>query len=230
MRAGPRPARARRREASMTSDAQARPETPRSGFRAVALVALASLACSTVRVPASGLEPSVRIHGDVAEPQVELWIESRSRVSPAEAAQATAGARAALAQALSGRQLGEGDQLLVVRAQGVTRTGSRRADQTAAIAGIAIAAVAIVAVVVVAIVATQGKGGGGKAPAIRSAPAAVARPAAAPAAIRAVPVSLPLPTSAPRVAPPPRPPMPGRTVVAPVHRAPAVASHSHGSV
>ncbi len=214
----------------MTSSAHPPPGATRR-LRAVALVALASLACTTVRVPAGGIEPSVKVRGDVAEPQVELWIESGQRVGPAEAAQATADARAALAQALSGRRLGEGDQLLVVRAQGVTRTSSRRADQTAAVAGIAIAAVAIVAVVVVALVATQGKGGGGgaKVPAVHSAPAVVARPAGAgPALVHAVPARVPVPTSIPA---PPRPPahvVP--TVVAAPRPAPAVASHAHGSI
>jgi hypothetical protein len=186
----------------MTSAANERPGRTR-GVRAVALVALASLSCTTVRVPASGIPPSVTIRGDVAEPQVELWIESGEEVSPQEAAGAAADARAALQQALAGRNLGAGEQLLVVRAQGVSRTRSRRADQRAAVAGIVVGAVAVVAIVVVVLVATQGKGGGGgRAPAARPAPAPGVRPAPAPGTVAVRPAPVPLP----RAAPPPAAP------------------------
>lgn len=159
----------------MTATADARTSRT-TRFRAVALLAVASLSCTTVRVPATVLPSSVRIRGDVAEPQVELWIESGKDVSPAEAARAAAQARAALGQALASRNLGAGEQLLVVRAQGVSRTGSRRTDQKAAVAGLVVAAVAIVAVAVVVLVASQGKGGGGKMPAVHVPTAAVPRP------------------------------------------------------
>ncbi len=171
-------------------------------FRAVALVALASLSCATVRVPATGFPPSVRIQGDVAEPQVELWVESGADVSPEEAARAAADARAALGQALASRNLGAGEQLLVVRAQGVSRTSSRRTDQTAAVAGLVVAAVAIVAVAVVVLVASQGKGGGGggKAPAVHVPPAAVPRPGHAPGVVAVRPPPM-IPAAIPRPRP-----------------------------
>jgi hypothetical protein len=141
----------------------------------------------------------VKIRGDVAEPQVELWIESGKNVSPEEAARAAADARTALEQALASRNLGEGGQLLVVRAQGVSRTRSRRADQSAAVAGIVVGAVAVVAIVVV-LVATQGKGGGGgRAPAAHPAPAPGVRPAPAPGTVAVRPA--PVPPA--RAAPPP---------------------------
>jgi hypothetical protein len=189
----------------MTTAVNDRP-TRSTRFRAVALVALASLSCATVRVPATGLPPTVKIQGDVAEPQVELWVESGANVSPEEAAKAAAEARAALGQALASRNLGAGEQLLVVRAQGVSRTDSRRTDQKAAVAGLVVAAVAIVAVVVVVLVASQGKaGGGGKVPAIHAPPAAVPRPP--PAGVVAVrppplvPAAIPRPGTVPAPAP-----------------------------
>lgn len=201
----------------------ARDRLPRSNrVRLVALVALTALGCATVRVPATELPPSVRLHGDVAEPQVELWIESGQDVSPAEAAQAAAESRAALHQALASRNLDAGEQLLVVRAQGVSRTGSRRADQRAAVAGIVVAAVAIVAVVVVLIVASKGKGGGiGKVPV--ALPRAAA-PARLPGAVRA-PGAVRVPVSVPAVRP-----APPRVATAPRAARPAPGGHVRGGV
>ncbi len=189
----------------MSSTAHDRPSRPR-GFRAVALVALLSLSCTTVRVPASGIPASVQIRGETAEPQVELWVESGNDVSPAEAAKAAADARAALEQALAGRRLGDGGQLLVVRAQGVSRTVSRRTDQTAAAAGLVVAAVVIVAVAVVALAAA---GKSGKAPSAHPAPAPGARPAPVPGAVATHPAPAPAPAAFPRPAlPTPTPPAP----------------------
>ncbi len=182
-----------------------RPTRP-TRVRAVALVAMASLSCATVRVPATGLPSTVKIRGDAAEPQVELWVESGENVSPEEVGKAAAEARSALGQALASRNLGAGEQLLVVRAQGVSRTESRRTDQKAAVAGLVVAAVAIVAVVVVVLVASQGKGGGGaKVPAIHAPPPAVPRPPpAGVVAVRpppAVPAAIPRPGTVPAPAP-----------------------------
>jgi hypothetical protein len=177
----------------------------RRGLRAVALVSAAALSCATVRVPASGIPPSVTVRGDVADPQVELWIESGEHVSPQEAAKAAADARAALEQALASRNLGAGEQLLVVRAQGVSRTRSHRTDQKAAVAGIVVGAVAVIAIVVVVLVASQGKGGGGgggKAPVGHPAPVPGARPAPPPGTVTVRPAPPPAP---PPVAAVPRP-------------------------
>jgi hypothetical protein len=131
------------------------------GLRRLALLASTLLACTTVRTSVSTIGESVRIRDGHAEPQLELWVESSRQLSRAEAEQARGAARAALAQALAGRAEPEGDSLLVVRAQGVSRTAGRRGDQTAATAGIAIGAVAVVAATVVAVVALGGGGGGG---------------------------------------------------------------------
>lgn len=135
------------------------PGNPR--FRALAAFVSLAFGCATVRVPASAIDPVVPVRDGAAEPQVELWLESGKDVTPQEAERATAEARAALAGALSTRRIGEGEQLLVVRAQGVSRTASRRSDQQAAVAGMVVGAVVIVAAVVVAIVSGKGGGGGG---------------------------------------------------------------------
>lgn len=177
-----------------------RPSRSRRELRALALFVTFAYGCATVRVPASAIGPVVPVHDGAAEPQVELWLESGQDVTPAEADRATVEARAALERALASRRVTEGEQLLVVRAQGVSRTPSRKADQQAAVAGMVVGAVVIVAAVVVAIVA--GKGGGGKGGGkvggakIRPAPAPVAsvprpapRPVAVPRPVRPAPVA-----------------------------------------
>lgn len=196
----------------MRALAIASPRSTRSGLRAVALLVAFTFGCATVRVPASAIDPAVPVHDGAAEPQVELWLESGRRVTPEEAAQATAEARAALEQALSSRRVSEGEQLLVVRAQGVSRTDSRRSDQHAAMAGIAVGAIVIVAAVVVALVAGKGggKGGGGGKVAGKAGGKAGGRAVAS--GIRPAPVRV---AAAPRPAPPPGPaprPAPGTAV------------------
>jgi hypothetical protein len=52
-----------------------------------------------------------------------------------------------------------GDAILVVRAQAVSRTAGRRADQKAAVAGIAVGAVVVAAVIVIALASGKGHGG-----------------------------------------------------------------------
>jgi len=181
-----------------TSDRHARPAR---GLRAAALLALLAFGCTTVRVPASAIAPAIPVHGDAAEPQLELWLESGGQVSPSETARAAAEARAALDQALATRRVAEGEQMLVVRAQGVSRTGSRRAGQHAAVAAMVVGAVAVV----VAVVASKGSGGKGAArarvPGVRPAPV----PAAAPPPVRPGSTWLPPPARAAPPTPWPRP-------------------------
>jgi hypothetical protein len=150
-------------------------------LKGIACVALLALGCTTVRAPASAISPVVPVHDGAAEPQVELWLESAGRITPEESARAAAQAKAALEQALANRDSADDDTILVVRAQAVSRTPSRRSDQRAAKAGIAVGAVAVVAVVIVAIVASKGSSGGGKS-SVRAASHGAARPAARPAA------------------------------------------------
>ena len=115
----------------------------------VTLTTLLMFGCTTVRAPVSAIGPTVPVHGSTAEPQVELWLESAGDPTPAESARAIADAQAALRQALQDRSLWD-DEVLVVRAQAVSRTSSHRAEQHAAIAGIVVGAVVIVALAVVA--------------------------------------------------------------------------------
>jgi hypothetical protein len=186
----------------MTTPPRRRRSSP-SALHAAAVATLLAFGCTTVRAPVSGIAPTVAVHGSAAEPQVELWLESARDVSPQESAAATAQARDALRQALEGRALGD-DDVLVVRAQAVSRTRSHRNDQRAAVAGIVVGAVAIAAIVVVAM--ASGKGGGAPrigAPARGVARGGVARPGHLPARPVPAPVALPH-APAPRVAAPSR--------------------------
>lgn len=176
-----------------------------AGARGVTLLTLFAFGCATVRVPASTMSGTVPVHEGVAEPQLELWLESGKQVSPAESAQATAQAKAALENALAHVAAPQGDAVLVVRAQGVARTASRRADQRAAKTGLVVGAVVVVAAVVVVLVASQGKGGGGGVPKLaRAAPHAVPRavPHAVPRGGRIpIPVPVRVPGRVPRSGP-----------------------------
>lgn len=163
-----------------------------AGLRRAAVLTVFAFGCATVRVPASTIPESSPVHGSFAEPQVELWLESGKHVSPAESAEASASAKAALQSALSRVSAPQGDAILAVRAQGVARTSSRKNDQRAATAGIVVGAVVVVAAVVVALVASKGKSGGGglaRAPAA-AVPVPRVRPAPPPGAL--------LPRAAPR--------------------------------
>ncbi len=134
----------------------------RHGTAPISLAVLLTFGCATVRVPASQMEGDVAVGEDRAEPQVELWLESGTPVSEAEKARATAQVRAALLRASETLLSEDGESLLVVRAQGIARTASRRSNQRAAKVGIAVGAVAVAVVIVAALVASGGKGSGGK--------------------------------------------------------------------
>lgn len=128
----------------------------------MALLSLTAFGCTTIRAPVSAIAPTIQVEDGVAAPQVELWLESGKAIRPDESARASAEVHAALKAALERRKAGEADQVLVVRAQGVSRTASRRGDQTAAVAGLVVGAVVVVAAVVLAVVSGKGSGGGGK--------------------------------------------------------------------
>lgn len=169
---------------------------------AAALATLLTFGCTTVRAPVSGISSTVPVHGATAEPQVELWLESAKNVTAEESARATADAREALRQALEGRTLGE-DDVLVVRAQAVSRTRSHRNDQRAAVAGIVVGAVAVVALVIASgegswsIPAPGGRVGRGRG---ARGGAVALRPGSGPR-VPVVPVPVPVPVPAPRGAP-----------------------------
>ncbi len=126
-------------------------------LRRLALGCTALLACTTVRTPVSTIGDQVPLRGGRPEPQIELWVESDRPLSAAEEERARTEAREALTRALEGRAQPEGDVLLVLRAQGVSRTPGHRRDQAAATAGLVVGAVVVVAVVVVSL--ASGKGG-----------------------------------------------------------------------
>jgi len=147
-----------------------REHRPSRPLRVVAVAALFTFGCTVVRAPAAGIDEVIPVREGRVEPQLALWVEGGSPITPQQSQDAAARARAALAEAAQGLQ-GPEDGLLVVRAQGVTRTGQRKSEQTAAVAGIVIGIVVIVAVVVV-LVASGGKGGGGGAPKFHAAPSA----------------------------------------------------------
>ncbi len=154
----------------------------------VALLTAFLFGCTTIRTPVAALGGPIPVRDGLAEPQLALWLESAEPVSPEEAAAAEAKARAAIAGALEGRTVGDGSTLLVVRAQGVTRTPSHRSDQTAATVGLVLGAVVVVVAIVVLL--AEGKGGGGG-KSVRG-----AGPAARGAGIRPPPVSPALPVAA----------------------------------
>jgi hypothetical protein len=146
----------------MTTPARPAPAATR-GLRFLALATAVSFGCATVRVPASGIADPVPVHDGYPEPQVAIWVEDTNGVSPEESRRASEAAREAIVEAIAGRTEYEGDAVLVVRAQGVTRTPARRKDQKLAIAGIVVGSVVVVAAVVAMVVAGKGKGGGGAA-------------------------------------------------------------------
>lgn len=188
----------------------------------VALLTALTFACTTVRAPAGAFGDRLEsLSGSIADPQVDLWVESGKPVSDADLARAHDEAREALRVALGGREvapdaLGAAEPLLVARARAVARTGSRRSDQHAAVAGIVIG-FAVVIVVVVALVvlskdsprpprATPARGvasAAGTAPTrVRvAAPARAAPPRLAPGALRAGAAAAPRLAPAPRAAP-----------------------------
>lgn len=201
---------------------------------AVALLTALTFGCTTVRQPVSLIQGPVQVRDGVVDPQLELWLESARPVTPEESAAATAAAREALADALRGRRIADGSMLLVVREQGVSRTGSHRRDQAAATAGIVLGAVVVVVAAVVLVVLSSKSGSGGHAPARpagpawRGAQAAGAAPAVSPAlpvaaaAARGAPVRPP-PVRPPSARPPPARPPPVRPGPVVHDHAPAVA-------
>jgi hypothetical protein len=206
------------------------------------LLTVLTFGCATVRVPVSELgEPDPAPRGvAIAEPQVELWLESGDSPSPAERDEALARARAALTQALARHGSAEEatETVLYVRERAVARTSSRRSDQSLATAGMVIGAVVVVAAVIWAIV--EGRSPGSKSrssvrPSTRPAPSPGTAPAPRPAVrprgggggsgvdvavgvavhIPIGPVPYPYPDAAPPIAQMPQPPDAGEDPASP---------------
>ena len=125
-------------------------------LRPLALATLLAFGCAAARPPAQASRPFPR-RVALAEPELELWMEGTRPIDPAESARALEESRAALAEALAGRDLDEPapEALLVVRSRALARTGERRAAQT--LSWVAIAVV-VVALVVLAVVESKSSG------------------------------------------------------------------------
>jgi hypothetical protein len=159
-------------------------------MRRVAFLTLLTFGCATVRPPADRVAPppvSPRRLA-LAEPQLELWIEGTRAVDPREKEEALSRSRDALARALDAHGLDAQDpeEIVVVRARELARTGERKSAQTWSVVGIVVGIVAVVAVAV--ILATRG-GGKSSSKAARSSSAGghAALPAPARGARAAVP-------------------------------------------
>jgi hypothetical protein len=167
----------------------------------VALAALVTFGCAVVRAPASGMSEAIPVKDGAADPQLALWVEGGEAPSPAETEDARARAQAALSEAARGLEAPDGN-LLVIRAQGVTRTRGRRHDQVAGAVGLVVGAAVVIVVAIVAL--SQGKGGGGKG-GPKGAPARAAPSPRSGGGGGARPAPLPVPTRGPRFSPAPQP-------------------------
>jgi len=165
---------------------------PRS-LRLATVAVLFTFGCASVRAPATVLPDVIPVHEGRAEPQLALWVEGGEAPTPAEQATAAEAAKRALAEAAQGLEAPAlpdgGDGVLVVRAQGVTRTSGRRSNQVAGAVGLVVGVVVVVAIAIL-VLAEGGKGGkgsGGRAPksSTGGARAAPAPSRAAPAVARA---------------------------------------------
>jgi ElaB/YqjD/DUF883 family membrane-anchored ribosome-binding protein len=164
------------------------------GVRPIALLTLLAFGCTTVRVSALPGAEVVDAPGTIAQPVVELWLESSEEVSQAQSGRAADAARQAISQALSELRIspsamGADDAVLFVRERGVALTDARERQQTWARIGI----VAVVAAVIIGVVVASRAGGGGgrhftKA-AMPKGGGAVVRPIAPRMAQRAVPLA-----------------------------------------
>lgn len=143
--------------------------------RHLAVLTALAFACTTVRVPAARPDEIADAPGTVAQPSLELWLESSDEVTQRESDAAAQAAHEALSQAVSQVRvsrdaLGAGDAVLFVRERGVALTPARERQQTWAKVGIV---VGVVAVLVAAVAVgshhggsrisrvTPGHGGGG---------------------------------------------------------------------
>jgi len=201
---------------------------PARPLAAVALLTALSFGCTTIRQPVSLIQGPVEVRDGVADPQLELWLESARPVTPEESATATAAAREALAEALRGRRIADGSMLLVVRGQGVSRTVSHRRDQTAATVGMVLGAVVVVVAAVLVMASSKGGSGGRGAarasgPAWRGARAGATPPVVSPALPVAAAAGRGAPVRPPPVRPPPVRPPPLRPGPAVHDHAPSVA-------
>jgi hypothetical protein len=115
---------------------------------AVLTICAFGFACTTVRVPAASPDEITDAPGTIAQPSVELWLESSDAVTQAESDSFAQAARDALSQAVSrlnvsAHALDADDPVLFVRERGIALTPARERQQTWAKVGIVVGAVAV---------------------------------------------------------------------------------------
>jgi hypothetical protein len=131
-------------------------------LRRIAILTLFAFGCATVRIPVTAASEPADAAGTIAPPITELWLESSGAIPDEVALAADAQARAALATALSGREIptnaaGATEAVLFVRERAVGVTAERRSQQTWAKVGIVVGIVVVVAAAVY-LAAKGGKG------------------------------------------------------------------------
>jgi hypothetical protein len=210
------------------------------------LAVAAAFGCTTLRAPAGSVDgPLSAAPGIVADPQVELWLESTDAVPQQDADEAQRQARAVLATAIAERPIrttafGAVDPVVVVRERAVARTSGRKNAQTAAKVGLVVGFVAVAVAAVLAVVKGGHGGGSGNGSSSHTATATTAGKATAKASAKAAPAGATARigrTAAPRVAPrtAPMPTAPARprpipVTPHPVPLAPVPAPHYFGPV
>jgi hypothetical protein len=133
--------------------------------RTVAILTVLAFGCTTVRVPALPAGDVEDAPGTVAQPSIELWLESPDPVPQAQSDMAADAAREAISRALSevrisSSALGATDAVLFVRERGVALTDARHTQQTWAKVGIVVGVVFIVAAIIIGVTKTTGSHGG----------------------------------------------------------------------
>jgi len=131
-------------------------------LRRIAFLTLFAFGCATVRMPVTAASDPADAAGTIAPPITELWLESSGEIPDEVALAADGQARAAMASALSRREIpataaGATDAVLFVRERAVGVTSERRSQQTWAKVGIVVGIV-VVAVAAVYLATRGGKG------------------------------------------------------------------------
>ncbi len=157
-------------------------------LRRIAFLTLFAFGCATVRMPVTAASDPADAAGTIAPPITELWLESSGEIPEEVGLAADGQARAALASALSGREIpstaaGAADAVLFVRERAVGVTSERRSQQTWAKVGI------VVGIVVVAIAAVYMATRGGKGPSSSSGKSASAPRTVTPVSVKPRPAA-----------------------------------------
>jgi hypothetical protein len=133
--------------------------------RTAAVLTLLAFGCTTVRVPALPAGELQDAPGTIAQPSIELWLESSDPVPQPQSDMAADAAREAISRALSevrisSSALGATDAVLFVRERGVALTDARRSQQTWAKVGIVVGVVVVVVGIIIGVTKATGSHGG----------------------------------------------------------------------